>query len=277
MGLFGRAISNPLAKDMSEYRFYDTALGNCIENAFQALALDERRAAFQPALWEKRNDNNTNLIQVWFPGVHANIGGGYPDQELSNITLAWMMAMLSPLLDLNLDYIITQERENGDYYEDRGERIRPWSFGKIVDSASGLFALGGKVIRTPGNYTRMNPQTGEPTNRPLRQTNEYVHPSVRSRFKLGGPGYADKGEYDPKALRPWRLQYEEGIEGMPEPWFWEDQEGILLPEPPLRKVELMLLKSSPDVKDYVLDGGPKKRRDDERRKSKRNSYRPPPP
>jgi hypothetical protein len=31
------------------------------------------------------------LVQVWFPGVHCNVGGGNDDQELADITLAWMM------------------------------------------------------------------------------------------------------------------------------------------------------------------------------------------
>lgn len=185
--------------------------------------------------------------------------------------------MLSPLLDLNLDYITIQERENGDYYEEKGERLRPWSFGKIYDSATGLFAVGGKVVRTPGDYMSMDYRTGDPTNRPLKNTNEYIHASVRSRFNLKGPGYADRSVYDPKALRPWKLMHEPGIEGMPTSWFWEDSEAIVLPEPPLRAVEKLLLKSSPDVKAEVLDEPEPKKpgRDDDRRQSKRSSYRPP--
>ncbi|KAI9712259.1 MAG: hypothetical protein M1828_001702 [Chrysothrix sp. TS-e1954] len=124
---------------LNEYAFYDTTLDDCVDNAFQALALDEKRAPFQPAVFEKRSSNRTtNLIQVWFPGVHANVGGGYDDQELSNITLAWMMAMLAPLLDMNLSYIISQEEENHNYYEEAGQRTRQWSFGKIQRLDAGV-------------------------------------------------------------------------------------------------------------------------------------------
>ena len=42
-----------------EYQFYDTTLGKNVEYAFQALALDEERAAFQPAVWERRKDSTT--------------------------------------------------------------------------------------------------------------------------------------------------------------------------------------------------------------------------
>lgn len=44
---------------MNEYAFYDTTLDNCIDNAFQALALDERRGAFIPSVWEKRGNTET--------------------------------------------------------------------------------------------------------------------------------------------------------------------------------------------------------------------------
>jgi uncharacterized protein (DUF2235 family) len=73
-----------------EYKFYDTELESNTKHAFQALALDEHRAPFVPTLWERKGDESAiDLRQVWFPGAHKNVGGGYPDQELANITLAW--------------------------------------------------------------------------------------------------------------------------------------------------------------------------------------------
>jgi hypothetical protein len=60
-----------------------------IEHAYHALALDERRKAFRPTLWyipddlrarlEKEGKPIPELKQVWFPGVHTNIGGGSDD------------------------------------------------------------------------------------------------------------------------------------------------------------------------------------------------------
>jgi len=63
------AASERLSAGLSDYSFYDTMLNDKIQNAFQALALDEKRASFQPCVWEKRDDSETNLVQVWFPGV----------------------------------------------------------------------------------------------------------------------------------------------------------------------------------------------------------------
>ena len=46
-------------RKMHDYAFYDTGLSPMVEHAFQALALDEQRAAFSPALWEKSSKSNT--------------------------------------------------------------------------------------------------------------------------------------------------------------------------------------------------------------------------
>ena len=73
-----------------EFKWHDTALSDRIEHAFQALALDETRPPFSPAVWERLEENRstTDLRQVWFPGNHGNIGGGWDDQGISNLTLA---------------------------------------------------------------------------------------------------------------------------------------------------------------------------------------------
>ena len=73
-----------------EFKWHDTSLSDKIEHAFQALALDETRAPFSPAVWErpKRQKITTDLRQVWFPGNHGNIGGGWSDQGVANCSLA---------------------------------------------------------------------------------------------------------------------------------------------------------------------------------------------
>jgi uncharacterized protein (DUF2235 family) len=59
-----------------------------------AIAIDERRAFFRSNLWHPSADGGPNDIkQVWFPGVHADVGGGYPEAEsgLAKIALQWML------------------------------------------------------------------------------------------------------------------------------------------------------------------------------------------
>ncbi|MFI5781493.1 DUF2235 domain-containing protein [Nocardia sp. NPDC051570] len=76
------------------YRFHDLRLSPTVEYARQALAINERRRAFAPCLWEVPDSGRPDperVKQVWFKGVHTDIGGGYPDCRLSDITLRWMV------------------------------------------------------------------------------------------------------------------------------------------------------------------------------------------
>jgi len=63
-----------------------------IDFAIQALALNERRKAFQPTVW--RADPGTDLKQCWFLGAHSDVGGGNEDTGLANLALVWMIAQL---------------------------------------------------------------------------------------------------------------------------------------------------------------------------------------
>ena len=265
IGLLTRIGLQPA--ESREMSFYDTKLSNCIENAFQALGLDERRTSFAPAVWEKPPGNTTKLRQVWFPGVHSNIGGGYDDQGMANITLAWMAAQMGQFLDLHWDYIVQQQEKNFRYYKDRGRRVRPWSFGKIYDSLSGFYNFGGGDTRTPGTYFAVDPDTGRKTQRPLRDTHEYIHASARTRLKLKGPGVDDKGSYDPEALDDWKLIVEytpedeaTGHERPPKPnVYWkarfadENVSTRVLPEAPLWGIERALLDMDPKTEEYVFE------------------------
>ncbi|KAH0383299.1 hypothetical protein KCU92_g5514, partial [Aureobasidium melanogenum] len=255
-------VQSSASKRMS---FYDTRLPDCVEYAFQALALDERRSAFAPALWEKRPGNTTVLRQVWFPGVHSNIGGGLPDQELANITLAWMMSQVTPFLDMDLDYALDQQDDTEQYYKETKQKPRPWSFGKIVNSMTGIYALGGATTRTPGRYYVVDPTDGRKTDVPLQATHEYMHPSVRTRFRLKGPGVDDEGSYDPKALHDWKLfvdyDGEKGRGGRPDV-FWKLRTAErnvttrMIPEAPLLPLERELLEMDPEMEEFVFRPAP---------------------
>jgi uncharacterized protein (DUF2235 family) len=71
--------------------FHDTRLSNIVDSAYHALALDERRWPFRPTLMTPNEQHNAaNFEQKWFPGVHSDIGGGYVQSGLSDLTLEWM-------------------------------------------------------------------------------------------------------------------------------------------------------------------------------------------
>lgn len=82
------------------YGFLDTTLHPDVLNAYHALAIDERRAEFPATLWTASSPGQT-LEQVWFSGVHCDVGGSYPPDSngsaLSDLTLAWMMSKASAL------------------------------------------------------------------------------------------------------------------------------------------------------------------------------------
>jgi len=78
----------------------DYKLHERVQCARHALAIDDERDAFQPLLWDEVNEAQLieagtvpadRLQQVWFTGMHADVGGGYPDESLSYVSLLWMM------------------------------------------------------------------------------------------------------------------------------------------------------------------------------------------
>jgi uncharacterized protein (DUF2235 family) len=74
------------------WSFHDTELSSHVRAAFQALAIDEQRSAFKPTLWNQSSDaKNQVLEQVWFSGVHCNVGGGLADSSLADLPLLWMV------------------------------------------------------------------------------------------------------------------------------------------------------------------------------------------
>jgi len=83
------AILN-LLDDRSRYVFHDTILSDKVRHARHAVALDERRASFTPTLWTGV-ESHPDVKQVWFPGVHCDVGGGYPEKGLSDGALTWML------------------------------------------------------------------------------------------------------------------------------------------------------------------------------------------
>ena len=71
--------------------FYTYALSNNVKHACQALAIDDERTAFWPFVWKEKGREQGSVEQVWFAGMHSNVGGGYPRAGMSNVALYWIM------------------------------------------------------------------------------------------------------------------------------------------------------------------------------------------
>jgi len=76
----------------SKYRFHDTSLGASVRNAYHAVAIDEHRLPYTPALWTSSTPLTERVEQRWFPGAHSNVGGGYEDDLLPAPPLRWLAA-----------------------------------------------------------------------------------------------------------------------------------------------------------------------------------------
>lgn len=97
----------------NSYQFHDVKLSSKIKNAFHAIAIDEKRKPFKPTLWETEPSADQTVEQVWFCGVHTNIGGGYIDSGLSDITFMWMVEKAQKCgLTFEEDYIKNKIDDN---------------------------------------------------------------------------------------------------------------------------------------------------------------------
>ncbi|KAJ0337171.1 hypothetical protein COL922a_007063 [Colletotrichum nupharicola] len=195
-------------RSADELRFASLDVHPNVEHAFHALALDEWRTAFSPTLWGKRGNTTTHLRQVWFPGSHSNVGGGFEDQQIATIALAWMADQLA---SVGVEFS-TPEMKRIFYTLDPSVEAREWGKGRI-SSPSATTAIpdkaynalwypwqtvtGGNTVagtRTPGSYMEDGRKDV------IQEPNELIHPSVRIRYLYDGLGLDDNGDWECSAL-----------------------------------------------------------------------------
>lgn len=127
------------------HKFHDDTLDQRVPFARHALAIDENRAVFKPALWNPESfANHQNVKQRWFAGVHCDVGGGYDDcRKLADITLDWMVKEASRLpesllFDPNYPSLLSAHDAStnkipdaalGKQHDERVESIFPWKYG----------------------------------------------------------------------------------------------------------------------------------------------------
>lgn len=155
-------------------KFRDTRLLRNVSHARQALALDDERRTFHPVPWDELKEKEMmragevpggRLLQVWFPGMHTDVGGGYPDDGLAFVPLCWMMEEVAAL---GLDF----EKSLFDTYKALSAPT-----GRMYDSRAGAGAL----WRYQPRNVELLMDKGV---RPL------VHHCVVTRMRYGNDGYA---------------------------------------------------------------------------------------
>jgi uncharacterized protein (DUF2235 family) len=120
------------------WQFHDTDLSTTVRAAFHALAIDEKRGPFQPTIWAQQADApaDQQVEQVWFAGVHCNVGGGYQQRALADIALTWM---------------VDQAQSCGLVMDDTRLRIGELSsMGKLEESRTKLYRLLPLYVRAIG-------------------------------------------------------------------------------------------------------------------------------
>ncbi len=164
------------------HKFQDLRLSESVQHARHALAIDDERLTFHPTLWDKELTDYQTMKQVWFCGMHTDVGGGYPEQELSDIPLIWMIAEAKQhgLRLYPKNKVILSPNPNGVMHDSRG---------------SALTQFYRRRVRSWDSEKR-----GKPT----------VHESVLMR-KL------NRNNAEPPPYHPWILKMEHEVEPWPEP------------------------------------------------------------
>ena len=130
-------------RDVLDCRFHDVELSSYVDFAFHAVAVDEHRKPFMPALWiqqQKAKDEGQVMEQMWFAGVHSDIGGGYKEHELSDGALLWIIEKAKSA-GLEFNDIIT---------------VCSNPLGEMHNSMNLLYEIFGSKNRTIGNGLEYN-------------------------------------------------------------------------------------------------------------------------
>jgi uncharacterized protein (DUF2235 family) len=153
VGALGIPLRGLRAHNKEEFQFLDTDLNPAVQFAFHALAIDEHRGPFEPTLWDSDPAPGQTVEQVWFPGVHSDVGGGYAEVDLSDSTLEWMIGCAKRAGLVFDDGVMAKHK------------INPKPEGKMHDSMTLVYRIEGKNERAIGKLAT-----------------EKVHPSAIARW-----------------------------------------------------------------------------------------------
>lgn len=124
-------------------KWHNSSLNPEAKYGYQALAIDEQRKDFPPCLWEEKNlAQGQKIEQVWFAGVHSNVGGWYDERGLSNIALHWMMGK-AKARGLKISAAELNKR-------------KPNPHDKLHDSRTGFWNFRGKNVREVPNGSNVH-------------------------------------------------------------------------------------------------------------------------
>jgi uncharacterized protein (DUF2235 family) len=183
-------------------RFRDNEMSPAVDHGFHALSIDDARLTFHPVLWDAEPDKSGRVRQVWFPGVHANVGGGYAKDQLSLVSLNWMIEQLAKLNEKDPNPDNTALRFDPRLLSEYRQAASV--FGELYDSRSGVaayFRYCPRRLEDAGGPTGLTPgvKQEEPGAKKEKKPKPLIHASVFQRFCQETDAYAPTGlplEYD---------------------------------------------------------------------------------
>lgn len=156
-----------LLNEFYPFKFPDLQLSSWVEKACHALAIDDERVTFHPVMWDEGGRDDPRLEQVWFAGMHSNVGGGYSKQGMSLVALDWMMEKAEAAGLCFVDSARKAVREHRNWMD------------CMYDSRAGL-----------ASFYRYGPRDIAAISRAHGIVKPKIHDSVFERIRLGTQGYA---------------------------------------------------------------------------------------
>ena len=150
----------------SKYRFHDTLLTSMVKAARHAVALDERRVFYRPALWDNleasRGHEGLNkgdrsearaYQQVWFTGTHAIVGGSAPKaRALTGQSMLWIAEVARNAgLDIRMDDLLDRAPD-------------PMADSHTLSQSPWLYTVAGNLLKWrkgPGHALDLHPSADQ--------------------------------------------------------------------------------------------------------------------
>jgi uncharacterized protein (DUF2235 family) len=121
LGCFDTVFARlPFGRFQRDTLFGDLHVSPKVKYARHAVALDEDRASFEPNLMNAR----AGIKEVWFTGNHTDVGGGYKDGGLADVTLHWMAQEAVERGGLSFGTLPTKQPLNAPHRENMPGRRR---------------------------------------------------------------------------------------------------------------------------------------------------------
>ena len=181
-----------------------TANNKLIKTIRHAIAIDERRAYYTQNNLGSKNADVQDIKEVWFPGVHSDVGGSYPEEEsgLAKIPLQWMLNEA-----FNHGLIVDFKRYMRVVLGDGGKYVEPNPLGKLHKSLRSFWYTAEIIPKSVYDYDNDKKSIIIPFGK--RRTiveDSFIHESVFQRLK-------GDSTYKPKNL-PEKYQVEETIDNI---------------------------------------------------------------